>query len=95
MSRGGPYEVTREMVWDALDKIHREKGRVCYTSKTLAHVIAEQQGFPIEAIEHKVRHHVSREVRMTGLYIVGKEKPEGGGRARNLYIAQEYYNAPP
>jgi hypothetical protein len=94
MSRGGPYEVTRDMVYDAINKIHRENGRVCYSSKTLARVIAEQQGFPIEAIEHKVRHHVSRQVRMTGLYFVRKEKPEGGGRPLNLYIAQEYYNAP-
>jgi len=82
------------MFYDAIDKIHRENGRVCYTSQTLARVIAEQQGFPVEAIEHKVRHHVSRCVKRTGLYVVGKEKPEGGGRARNLYIAQHYYNAP-
>jgi hypothetical protein len=93
MSRGGPYEVTRDMVWDAIDKIHRENGRVCYSSKTLARVIAEQQVFPIEAIEHKVRHHVAREVRTTGLYFVRKEKPEEGGRPLNLYIAQLYHDA--
>lgn len=85
MSRGGPYEVTQWMVWDAILEIHTKAGRVCYTTQTLARVIAEQQGFPIEAIEHKVHHHVSRLVRIKGLYVAGKEKPEGGGRARNLY----------
>ena len=85
MSRGGPYEVTQWMMWDAIDKIHTEAGHVCYTSQTLARVIAKQQGFPVEAIEHKVRHHVSRFVRINALYIAGKEKPEGGGRAHNLY----------
>jgi hypothetical protein len=86
MSRGGPYEVTQWMVWDAIFEIHTKAGRVCYTSQTLARVIAEQQGFPVKAIEDKVRHHVSRFVRIKGLYVVGKEKPEGGGRARNLYL---------
>ena len=85
MSRGGPYEVTQWMVWDAIEKIRAEAGRVCYTSRTLARVIAKQQGFPVGAIEDKVRHHVYRFVRIGYLYVVGKEKPEGGGRARNLY----------
>jgi hypothetical protein len=32
MSRGGPYEVTQWMVWDALDKIDNQAGWVCFTS---------------------------------------------------------------
>lgn len=89
MSRGGPYEVTQWMVWDAIEKIRAEAGWVCYTSRTLARVIAKQQGFPVGAIEDKVPHHVSRFVKRGYLYVVGKEKPEGGGRGRNLYAGPQ------